>query len=251
MQQSKKVFDVYGKYYNLIYQKKNYKREVNYIHNLISKFNYNSKNILEFGSGTGGHAKFFVDKGYTVHGIEKSKSMIANCKKIRGFTFQNGDACKIRLKKKYDIVLSLFHVLSYQTTEININNFFKNARYHLKPNGLFGFDFWYTDAVNVQKPQTKFIEIKKKNFKLIRLAEPSKDSYKNTTSVNYTIIVKNILKNYVDAIRENHKMRHFSLSDLSRLCSKYRFKCLHVKELISNNKPSKNTWGVFCLLRKH
>jgi SAM-dependent methyltransferase len=251
MQQSKKVFDIYGKYYNLIYQKKNYKYEVNYIHKLISKFNLNEKNILEFGSGTGGHAKFFVDKGYTVHGIEKSKSMIANCKKINGFTLQYGDACKIRLKKKYDIVLSLFHVLSYQTTEININNFFKNARYHLKPNSLFGFDFWYTNAVNAQKPQIKLIEIKKKNFKLIRLAEPSKDNSKNTISVNYTIIAKNILKNYVHVIRENHKMRHFSLSDLSRLCSKYGFKCLHVKELISNNKPSKNTWGVFCLLRKH
>ena len=85
----------------------------------------NNKNILEFGSGTGGHAKFFVNKGYIVHGIEKSKSMIANCKKIKGFTFQYGDACKIKLKKKYDIILSLFHVLSYQIHESNINNFFK------------------------------------------------------------------------------------------------------------------------------
>ena len=81
MRKSQKVFDLYGKYYNLIYKKKNYKREVDYIHKLINKFNYNNKNILEFGSGTGGHANFFVDKGYTVHGIEKSKSMIANCKK--------------------------------------------------------------------------------------------------------------------------------------------------------------------------
>jgi cyclopropane fatty-acyl-phospholipid synthase-like methyltransferase len=251
MQQSKKVFDVYGKYYNLIYQNKNYKNEVNYIHKLIRKFNDNNKNILEFGSGTGGHAKFFVDKGYTVHGIEKSKSMIVNCKKIKGFTFQNGDVCKIKLKRKYDIVLSLFHVLSYQTREININNFFKNARYHLNLNGLFGFDFWYTNAVNAQKPHIRLIELKKKNFKLIRLAEPSKDRYKNTISVNYTVVLKNLKNTLVNVIKENHKMRHFSLSDLSRLCKKYKFKCLHVRELISNNKPSKNTWGVFCLLKKY
>jgi SAM-dependent methyltransferase len=251
MQQSKKIFDAYSKYYNLIYQNKNYKTEVDYIHKLISKFNYSNKNILELGSGTGGHANFFVDKGYTVHGIEKSKSMIANCKKKGGFTFQYGDACKIKLKKKYDIILSLFHVFSYQINKDNINNFFKNAQYHLKPNGLFGFDFWYTNAVNAQKPQTKLIEIKKKNFKLIRLAEPLKDNSKNTVSINYTIIVKNILKNFVNVIKENHKLRHFSLSDLSKLCGKYGFKCLHVKELISNNKPSEKTWGVFCLLRKH
>ena len=251
MQQTKKIFDVYGKYYNLIYQNKNYRNEVNYIHNLISKFNYNNKNILEFGSGTGGHAKFFVDKGYAVHGIEKSKSMIANCKKRKGFTIQNGDACKIKLRKKYDIVLSLFHVLSYQVSEANINNFFKNARYHLKSNGLFGFDFWYTNAVNNQQLQTRLLELKKKNFKLIRLAEPSKNYSKNIVGVNYTIILKNLKNNLVNIIKENHKMRHFSLFDLSRLCKKYKFKCLHVRQLISNNKPSINTWGVFCLLKKY
>jgi SAM-dependent methyltransferase len=251
MKALKEVFKLYGRYYDIIYKKKNYQKETIFIDRLLKKFNKNNKNILEFGSGTGGHAKFFINKGYAVHGIEKSKSMLVNCKKIKGFTFQYGDACKIKLKKKYDIILSLFHVFSYQINKDNINNFFKNARYHLKPNGLFGFDFWYTDAVNTQKLETRLIELKNKNFKLFRLAEPSKDSSKNTYNINYTIIVKNILKNFVHVIKENHKMRHFSLSDLSRLCSKYGFKCLHVKELISNNKPSKNTWGVFCLLRKY
>jgi len=251
MKSSKEIFKLYGKYYDIIYKKKNYQKETIFIHKLLKKFNKNNKNILEFGSGTGGHAKFFVNKGYTVHGIEKSKSMLANCKKIKGFTFQYGDACKIKLKKKYDIILSLFHVFSYQINKDNINNFFKNARYHLKPNGLLGFDFWFTNAVNSQKPQIKFIEIKKKNFKLIKLAEPLKDNSKNTFSVNYTIIVKDILKNFVNVIKENHKMRHFSLSDLSRLCKKYRFKCLHMRQLVSNNKPSKSTWGVFCLLKKY
>jgi len=251
MRKSKKVFEEYGRIYNTIYQNKFYKTEVNYIHRLITKFNCNYKDILEFGSGTGGHAKFFVDKGYTVHGIEKSKSMIAQCKKINGFTFENGDVCKIKLKKKYDIVLSLFHVLSYQISQVNINNFFNNARYHLKSNGLFGFDFWYTDAVNSQKPETRLINFNKKDFKLIKLAEPSKVYSKNTISINYTFILKNHKNKAVDVIKENHKMRHFSLSDLSRLFKKYKFKCLHARELISNNKPSKNTWGIFCLLQKY
>ena len=250
MRPSKKVFDAYSKYYNLIYQNKNYKIEVDYIHRLISKFNCNNKNILEFGSGTGGHAKFFIDKGYTVHGIEKSKNMIENCKKIQGFTFQNGDACKIRLKKKYDIILSLFHVLSYQVSKITINKFFTNARYHLKSDGLFGFDFWYTKAVRALKPEKRLLELKKKNFKLIRLAEPSKTNLKDTISINYLIVLKNLKNNSVNIVRENHKMRHFSLPALKVLCKKHRFKLLHARELISDATPNKNSWGVFCLLRK-
>jgi SAM-dependent methyltransferase len=247
----KKVFELYGKYYNIIYQKKNYQKEVVFIDELLKKYNSNAKNILEFGSGTGGHAKFFVKNGYSVHGIERSKSMLANCKKIKGFTFQRGNICKIKLKKKYDIVLSLFHVLSYQINTHNINNFFKNAKYHLKPNGLFGFDFWYNKAITSQKPKIRLLQLKKKNFELIRLAEPSKNYFKNIINVDYTIILKNLRNNLVTVVKENHQMRYFSLPDLNFYFKKFKFRCLHISELISNKKPSKNTWGVFCLLKKY
>jgi SAM-dependent methyltransferase len=250
MKDSKKVFKLYGKYYDFIYKKKNYQKETIFIDRLLKKFNTNNKNILELGSGTGRHAKFFVNKGYKVHGIEKSKSMIANCTKIKGFTFQHGDACKIKLKKKYDIILSLFHVFSYQINEDNINNFFKNATLHLKPGGLLGFDFWFANAVKFQKPAVRIMELKKNNFKLIRLAEPLESFFKNTISVNYTVILKNLKTNSVNIVKENHLMRYFSLSDLNFYCKKYQFECLHVSELISNKNPSKDTWGIFCLLKK-
>jgi SAM-dependent methyltransferase len=250
MKNSKNVFKLYGKYYDIIYKKKKYRKETIFIDKLLRKFNTNNKNILEFGSGTGGHAKFFVNKGYIVHGIEKSKSMIANCKKIKGFTFQYGDACKIKLKKKYDIILSLFHVLSYQIHKSNINDFFKNAALHLKPGGLLGFDFWFADAVKFQKPAVRIIEEKKNFFKLVRLAEPIKSYFKNTINVNYTVILKNSKTNKVSIIKENHLMRYFSLADLNFYFKKYQFKCLHVSELVSNKKPSKDTWGIFCLLQK-
>ena len=125
MVKSNGTFKLYSKYYDLIYRKKKYKKEVNYLDKLFKKIKISNKNLLEFGSGTGKHAELFIKKGYKVHGIEKSKDMIAMCKKINGLTFQQGDICKVKLKKKYDLILSLFHVLSYQITEFNVNNFFK------------------------------------------------------------------------------------------------------------------------------
>ena len=245
------TFRLYSKYYDLIYRNKNYNREVNYIDKLLKKFTFGKKNLLEFGSGTGKHAKFFVKKGYRVHGIEISSDMISMSHKTNGFTFQKGDIRKIKLKTKYDIILSLFHVASYQVRPRDINELFSNARYHLQPNGIFGFDFWYSAAVNHQKPKIKLIEIRKKKFKIIRLAEPKILEKKKIINVNYTMLVKNIFKNTINVIREKHSMRHFSLSDLKKLCKRHRFKCLHVRELVSNSKPGKNTWGVFCLLKKY
>ena len=250
MLKEKKNFYLLSKYYDLMHKNKNYQKEVNYIDRLLKKYSNNKKNILEFGSGTGSHAKFFCKKNYKVHGIEKSRDMIKNCKKIKGFTFQLGDICKTKLKKKFDIVLSLFHVLSYQLTNIGLNNFFKNASYHLKPNGFLGIDFWYTPAVIYQKPEIRLEEIKKKNYKLFKLARPLIKS-KKIIEVKYLISIKNSQNQNVNIIEENHTMRHFSLLELKKFFNKHKFKLIHIAELISNKKPSKNTWGVFCLLQKN
>lgn len=250
MAKEKKNFYLLSKYYDLIHKNKNYQKEVNHIERLLKKYSNNKKNILEFGSGTGNHAKFFCKKNYKVHGIEKSRDMIKNCKKIKGFTFQLGDICKVKLKKKFDIVLSLFHVLSYQLTNFSLNNFFKNANYHLKPNGFLGIDFWYTPAVIHQKPEIRLEEMKKKNYKLFKLARPLIKS-KKIIEVKYLISIKNSQNQNVNIIEENHTMRHFSLLELKKFFNKYKFKLVHAAELISNKKPSKNTWGVFCLLQKN
>ena len=64
-------------------------------------------------------------------------------------------------------------------------------------------------------------------------------------------MMTNLLKQTTQVIRENHLMKHFSLNELEKLFKKHKFKCLHLGELISNKKPSKNTWGIFCLLQKY
>ena len=247
---SSKIFELYSKYYDLIYSNKDYYKEVCYIHKLLKKHGLYKKTLLEFGSGTGKHARHFVKKGYKVHGIEKSHAMTARCRKINGFTFQQGDIRTTKIKKKYEIILALFHVFSYQVKNQDLDRLFKNARHHLKMKGVLGFDFWYTPAVNFQKPKIRLLEIKKKNFKLMRLAEPT-ILKKKIVKVNYTILIKNLFNKKIDIIKESHLMRHFSLTELSRLFVKHRFICLHTRELSSNRKPGKKTWGVFCLLQKY
>jgi SAM-dependent methyltransferase len=251
MFKDKKNFYLLSKYYDFIHKNKNYLKEVNHIDRLLKKYSNNKKNILEFGSGTGSHANFFVKKNYTVHGIEKSKDMIKNCKKVKGFTFQLGDIGKTKLKKKFDIVLSLFHVLSYQSSNTSLNNFFKNANYHLKPKGFFGVDFWYTAAVNFQKPEVRLQEASTNNFKFLKLARPLIYKSKKIIKVKYLIAIKSFKNKKINIIEETHTMRHFSLSELKNFFNKYKFKLIHAVELISNKKPSKNTWGVFCLLQKN
>ena len=74
------VFNDYSDFYDIFYKDKDYAGEVNYLSNLLKKYNPNNYKLLEFGSGTGKHTQIF-NIGYTVHGIEKVKMISSKTSK--------------------------------------------------------------------------------------------------------------------------------------------------------------------------
>ena len=144
-----------SEFYDLLYKDKSTQREVDYVENLFKLKEGGVKTILEFGCGTGRHSKLFAKRGFLIHGVELSKSMLNQIDKIKGFTFQQGDITKIRIDKKFDAVISLFHVISYLTTNNQLKNVFNNANNHLVDGGIFLFDIWYSAGVISEKPSTR------------------------------------------------------------------------------------------------
>ena len=244
------IFDASGKYYDLVYQNKDYFTEVNYIDSLIKRFSNNTNTLLEFGSGTGRHATHLVDKGYQIHGVERSKSMIELSPKKVGFIPQLGDIKKINLKKEFDAVISLFHVFSYQTTNSDVLQLLNNAYRHLKIGGLFIFDIWYSPAVLSIVPSNRVLRIFNDDIEVTRVAEPDILINENIVNVNYQFFVKNKANNKYDTFRESHPMRHFSLPELNYYAANIGFSIVQSEEWITGNPPSKETWGVCLVLRK-
>ena len=68
--------ELYSRYYDLIYQNKDYFSEVEYIESLIKKDSIEIKTILDLGCGTGRHDELLCDKGYVVHGVDISEEML-------------------------------------------------------------------------------------------------------------------------------------------------------------------------------
>ena len=151
----------YSKFYDLVYLKKNYKKEISFILSLLKKRKIKFKKILELGSGTGSHGKYLKKLGYEIIGVEKSPQMIKISKEKKiGFKIYNSDLKKFRINKKFDLVISLFHVMSYQITNEDIVSVFKTAYNNLKEGGLFIFDIWYAPAVIHLKPEIRIRKIK-------------------------------------------------------------------------------------------
>ena len=158
------VFEDYARYYDLLYRDKNYGGEVDFIDSLIKKHVPGAESILELGCGTGGHAEYLAKRGYTVHGIDISDDMLRMAARrhvgfspeLQGKTkFEKGDVRTARLGRKFDVVLSLFHVMSYQTTNEDILAAFQTAREHLNKGGIFLFDCWYGPAVLTDRPEVR------------------------------------------------------------------------------------------------
>jgi SAM-dependent methyltransferase len=141
-------FQQYSRYYNLLYKEKDYQGEVDYIDSLIREYAPSQTDrLLDIGSGTGNHDLLLTQKGYEVTGVDLSEEMLKVARtrangngKLRFF---QGNAVDFNLNDTFDCVVSLFHVMSYQTTNRDLIGLAKNAYRHLKKDGLFIFDYWY------------------------------------------------------------------------------------------------------------
>lgn len=243
------VFKNYAKYYNLLYNDKDYKGESEYILNLINKYSVNALSVLDIGCGTGKHASLLAENGFLVTGVDLSADMIglAESKNYKNCDFYNANARDFNLNRQFDVVTSLFHVISYQTTNDIIEEVFLNIRKHLKREGLFIFDFWYTPAVLTQKPTARIKRLEDSEIKVTRLSEPVHHFNDNVIDVNFELHIKAKNSGKYEIIKELHKMRYFSIPELNFILAKCGLQSLHYEEWMTGNNPSDETWGVCCI----
>ena len=159
-----KIFKSYAEYYDLLYNDKDYQQETDYLVSLIDNYQPRAKSILEMGCGTGMHAELIAKRGFKVRGIDQSIEMITKAKKRsispnlfseHQLDFSVGDIRSYQSKKRYDVVLSLFHVMSYQVTDDDLLAALSTAKQHLVPNGILIFDCWYGPAVLADRPSIR------------------------------------------------------------------------------------------------
>jgi len=245
------VFNAYSRYYDLLYRDKNYVAEAEYIADLLERFGVSGKRLLEFGSGTGKHGRLLAKRGYEVTGIERSAEMVAQAEAAPGFSCQQGDICDVQLGQTFDAVLSLFHVVSYQTTNDAVQDIFARAAEHLEAGGLLVFDVWYSPAVYAQKPEVRVKRMADEGIEITRIAEPLIFPNENRVDVNYSIFARDLVSGEVETMTETHPMRHFSLPELDLLARMSGFSVVGTEEFLTGSRPSEETWGVCFVMKKN
>ena len=201
-------FNEYSKYYDLFYKEKDYNEEAAYIDRLICQLEQKPCNLLDIGCGTGKHANILVDKGYKVHGIDKSETMLQEA--INNFgdrvTFSKGDIRDFKLNKTFSVITSLFHVMSYQTANNELDDCFQSIYNHLEDNGYFIFDCWYGPGVMNDLPTIRIKRITNNNLEILRLSEPEINYNDSFVNINFEIIVTDLMTNSIKKLYEKHNV---------------------------------------------
>ena len=240
-------FIEYSKYYDILNEEKDYKKEADYILSLVSNhFKIKSpESLLEIGCGTGKHLDHLKTNFSQIDAFDRSEEMINIAKQNNNdINYFCADINDFQSEKKYDVIISLFHVLSYQTDNQSVSRMFEIVKNNLADGGLFIFDCWYGPAVLSIKPENRSRKIIKDDFELIRIAAPELLYDKNVVNVNYDVIVLPKKNQEVIRFNELHKMRYFFNPELQQFCYTNNLELSFFYNWLTFNNPSQNDWSI-------
>lgn len=253
-------FVEYSRYYDLLYHDKNYEVEANYLVTLLNTHCPNGKRLCEFGSGTGRLAEHLAKRGYSVDGVELSSTMLGIAEQRKGnmlpevasrISFTQGDIRDISMSDRFDAVISLFHVVSYQANNADLSSAFRSAAGLLESGGLFVFDFWYGPAVLNDPPKVRFKRVENDVTAILRIAEPSHHPEANVYDVRYTLVAIEKASKIAEIIEENHRMRYLFLPEIDLLLEETGFRRVAALEWLSHERTLHGTaWNGLIVSRK-
>jgi SAM-dependent methyltransferase len=249
------AFDLYAACYDLLYGDKDYRTETDYVAGLLPP---GTRRLLELGGGTGGHAACFAERGIEVDAIDLSPQMIERAQQRRAalpaalqqrLRFSQGDVRSHRAGARFDAVLSLFHVMSYQTTNADLRAAFATARAHLEPGGLFVFDFWYGPAVLSDRPRHVVKEVADARVQVRRTTTPAVDVNANRVDVRFDVDIRATADGSARTVTELHPMRYLFLPEIDLLAADAGFERTAAHAWMTREAPDDRSWYAVVALR--
>ncbi len=237
----------YSMLYDEIHANKDYESDIKKLLSLTKKIpNFSeSPHILDFGCGTGKHLNVLYELGFDVQGYDPSESMIERAKsEFPDITFSH----KLNdIPKDFDLVISLFDVLSYQSSNLEAQNYVRDLFSKLKSHGVVILDYWNLKGVQQDPPKITYrsFELNQTNYR--RTVVPtSKDNFRITT---LDIEIQNMDSSKV-VYSEKHSLRAFTSEEIQELSSEFAEVVSIFDAKDYSKKISDENWRAVALLRK-
>ena len=248
------IFQDYAYYYNSFYKDKDYKKEARTVETLMNR-DRDVSSVLNLGCGTGRHDIELAKMGYAMTGIDVSEQMIrvaqANSQKEGiDIRFEVADIRDYRAGQEYDAVISLFHVMSYQTETEDLIRAFQTAAEALCEGGIFVFDLWYGPGVLSDKPAVRVKTVEDSENILYRIARPAMRVEENVVDVAYEVLIADKKTDKVRKITEMHRMRYFLVPEIRYYLEEAGLELLRCVDCGTLEKTDFGSWTAYCVAQK-
>jgi SAM-dependent methyltransferase len=249
----------YADIYDALYQDKDYVQETAFVEDrLIRHAKTAVHQILDLGCGTGRHAIGLAERGHAVHGVDISPQMLAHaearCARLQAsvralLSFEIGDIRTLDMRRDFDAVISLFHVVSYQTTDTDLLAALATARRHLHSHGLFLFDFWHGPAVHCAAPARREKRVEEGTLRAVRRTNPVWDKGRDIVRVVYDLEITDTASGRSETTQEEHIVRYLFPDRLAAVVNCCGFEIIEQGEWLTGLPPRDDTFSVYVLLR--
>jgi SAM-dependent methyltransferase len=180
--------------YDIFYDDKPYEKEALFVHQCLQQYSAGTaKRLLELACGTGSHAFILEKFGYKIVATDYSEEMLA-CAKLKAvkmgssISFRTQDMRTLDIKDNpFDAVICLFDSIGYVQTNKALMQVFQGVHRHLRPNGLFMFEFWHAAAMLCNYDPVRIRHWPTPQGELVRISETELEYTKQLARVTYTI----------------------------------------------------------------
>ena len=213
--------------------------------------------LLEIACGTGTHAFHLEKPGRKIVATDYSEGMLQRAKQkaaenSSSVEFQLQDMTQLAVSTEmFDAVICLFDAIGYVQTNDALDKVFHGVHKHLRPNGLFIFEFWHAaamlrhyDPVRVRRWQTD-------DSTVLRISETMLDVANQLSRVTYSIYE---LKNdgSYSTVSETHVNRYFLLQEMTAWLTSTGFTPVKwFAGFAEDETISDDTWHIVAVARRN
>ena len=210
------------------------------------------RRVLDVGSGTGYHDEMLSAKFEHIYGIDISADMVEYAKKKHSAPQNEFEVADIRswdeINEKYDAVISLSHVIGYQTDNESFDSYLKNINRKLRVGGVFLYNFYNAPALFFNGLKPRHVKKSVKNHEISRISNATLNPDCNCLKLDYYYIIQNAEDSDSFEIHEN--MRYFTMMELEYAMRVNGFDDIRFFKWMDTKKLSGNDWNGGCIARK-
>lgn len=181
--------------YDISYADKPYAEEAAFVHQCLQQYSVGTtRRLLELACGTGTHALALEKFGYEIVATDYSDEDMFACARRKAaeagssvdFRWQDMRALDVA-DRPFDAAICLFDSIGYVETNEALMQVFRGVHRHLRPDGLFVFDFWHAVAMLRSYDRVRIRRWSTPGGELVHISETELDCAKQLARATYTI----------------------------------------------------------------